>query len=79
MSNMKHVFTQKWFEAVLIRMIKTFAEGCIVVIGTNAMYIGDVNWISVISGGLMGAVVSFLFALKGLPEVGDEIEDIEEE
>ena len=48
-------------------------------IGTNAMYIGDVNWLSVLSGGAMAAVVSFLFALKGLPEVGDEIEDIEKE
>lgn len=75
---MNHVFTRRWFEAVSIRMIKTFAEGCIVVIGTNNMYIGDVNWLSVLSGGLMASVVSFLFALKGLPEVGDGIEDIEE-
>ena len=76
---MKQIFTKRWFEAVAIRMIKTFAEGCIVVIGTNAMYIGDVNWMAVISGGLMGAVVSFLLALKGLPEVGDALEDSEEE
>lgn len=72
---MNHVFTKRWFEAVAIRMIKTFAEGCVVVIGTNAMYIGDVNWLSVLSGGAMAAVVSFLFALKGLPEVGEEDED----
>lgn len=76
---MKQVFTKRWFEAVAIRMLKTFAEGCIVVIGTNAMYIGDVNWLSVLSGGAMAAVVSFLFALKGLPEVGDVLEDSEEE
>lgn len=76
---MKQVFTKRWFEAVAIRMLKTFAEGCIVVIGTNAMYIGDVNWLSVLSGGAMAAVVSFLFALKGLPEVGEEYEDITEE
>lgn len=76
---MNHVFTRRWFEAVAIRMIKTFAEGCLVVIGTNTMFIGDVNWIAVLSGGAMGAIISFLFALKGLPEVGDAIEDIEEE
>ena len=76
---MKQIFTKRWFEAVAIRMIKTFAEGCIIVIGTNAMYIGDVNWMAVLSGGLMGAVVSFLLALKGLPEVGDALEDSEEE
>lgn len=76
---MSHVFTKRWFEAVLIRMIRTFAEGCLIVIGTNTMYVGDVNWLAVLSGGAMGAILSFLLALKGLPEVGEKVEDIPKE
>lgn len=76
---MSHVFTKRWFEAVLIRMIRTFAEGCLIVIGTNTMYVGDVNWLAVLSGGVMGSILSFLLALKGLPEVGEEVEDIPKE
>lgn len=72
---MTHVFTKRWLEAVAIRMIRTFAEGCLIVIGTNTMYVGDVNWMAVLSGGVMGAIISFLLALKGLPEVGEEVED----
>ena len=43
------------------------------------MYVGDVNWLAVLSGGVMGAILSFLLALKGLPEVGEEVEDIPKE
>ena len=74
---MKQIFTQKWFEALAIRLIRTFAEGCIAVIGTNAVFLNEVNWIAVVSGGAMSAVLCLLFALKGLPEVGDAIEDSE--
>ena len=64
-----NVFTKKWWIAAGIRAIKTFAEGALAVIGTQAMFIHDVNWVMVLSAGAMASVVSFLFALKGLPEV----------
>ena len=64
-----NVFTKEWWEKVGIRMIKTFSEGALAVIGTEAIFINDVNWLAVISGGAMAAIVSFLLALKGLPEV----------
>ncbi len=64
-----NVFTKEWWIAAGIRAIKTFAEGALSVIGTQAMFIHDVNWVMVLSAGAMAAVVSFLFALKGLPEV----------
>lgn len=73
---MKDIFTKDWLNALVIRLIKTFAEGCIAVIGTSATFIGDVNWMAVLSGGCMAAVFCFLFSLAGLPEVGgDAIED----
>lgn len=64
-----NVFTKEWWIAAGIRAIKTFAEGALAVIGTQAMFIHDVNWVMVLSAGAMAAVISFLLALKGLPEV----------
>jgi len=66
---MNGVFTKDWWIAVAIRMIKTFAEGCLAVMGSQAAFIHEVNWLMVLSGGALAAVVSFLLALKGLPEV----------
>lgn len=68
---MNGVFTKDWWIAVGIRMIKTFAEGALAVIGTQAAFIHEVNWLMVLSGGAMAMVISFLLALKGLPEVGE--------
>lgn len=76
---MKQVFTKKWFDALAIRLIRTFAEGCIAVLGPSAMYMGDVNWVAVLSGGLFASITCLLFSLAGLPEVGDAIEDSEKE
>lgn len=68
---MNGIFTKSWWIAVAIRMIKTFAEGALAAIGTQAIFIQDVNWLAVLSGGAMAAVISFLLALKGLPEAGE--------
>lgn len=73
---MSKVFTKEWFSATLIRMIRTFAEAAIAYIGTGAVLIHDVNWIGVLSAGAMGAAMSFLLALSGLPEVPQEVEYI---
>ena len=71
---MKKIFTAEWFRATLIRMIRTFAESALAYIGTGAVLIGDVNWLAVLSAGAMGAAISFLMALAGLPEVPTEPE-----
>lgn len=73
---MSKVFTKEWFSATLVRMIRTFAEAAIAYIGTGAVLIHDVNWIGVLSAGAMGAAMSFLLALSGLPEVSQEVEYI---
>lgn len=75
---MNGVFTKDWWIAVAIRMIKTFAEGALAVIGADAIFINEVNWLAVLSGGAMAAVISFLLALKGLPEVQSTNEDGDE-
>ena len=66
------IFTAEWWKAAGIRAIKTLAEGAIAVIGTQAMFIQDVNWLAVLSGGAMAAIVSFLISLRGLPELKEE-------
>ena len=68
------IFTKEWLRATLIRMIKTFAESALAFIGTGAVLIGDVNWLGVLSAGAMGAAISFLLALAGLPEVDNQKE-----
>ena len=59
----------KWVKAAMIRAVRTFAEAALAYIGTGALVIGDVNWLGVLSAGLMGAVTAILIALAGLPEV----------
>ena len=60
---------REWFEASLIRAIRTFAESMLAYIGTGAVVLGDVNWIASVSAGAMGFVLAMLLALTGLPEV----------
>lgn len=62
----------KWFKAAGIRAIRTFAESAVAYIGTGVVGITDVNWVGALSAGAMGAVMSFLLALAGLPEVDSE-------
>lgn len=64
-----NVFTKKWWIATGIRALKTFAEGALAVIGTQAVFVNDVDWLAVLSGGALAAAICFLLSLKGLPEV----------
>jgi len=59
---------RKWIKAAGIRAVRTFAQAMLAYIGTGAIVIGDVNWLAALSAGLMGAVLSVLMALAGLPE-----------
>ena len=61
---------KKWASAALIRAVRTFAEAMIAYIGTDAVVLGDVNWLAALSAGGMGFVLALLLALTGLPEVG---------
>lgn len=63
---------KKLLKAALIRAIRTFAQGALAIIGTNALLLSDVNWLMVFSGGALAAVISLLMSLAGLPEVKNE-------
>lgn len=62
---------KKWLKAAGIRALKTAAEGALIVIGTDAMFVSQVDWIAVLSGAVMGAVLSIIISIKGIPEVED--------
>lgn len=68
---MKKIFTKKWFEAALIRCLKTIAQTAVATIGTSAV-IGDVNWVMVGSASLLAGILSLLTSVAGLPEAKEE-------
>lgn len=63
----------KWLEAAGIRALKTGAESAIGVIGGTAVF-SQVDWKVVCGTVVLSWIMSFLFSIKGLPEL-----DVEEE
>ena len=59
----------KWWAAAATRALKTIAQTMIALIGTNAMYITEVNWASIFSASALAGILSLLTSLAGLPEV----------
>jgi hypothetical protein len=60
--------TKSWFKCAGIRAVKTVAQTAIATIGTSA-FLGDVNWISVVSASILSGILSILTSVTGLPEV----------
>lgn len=70
---MKWLKDKKWWEMALGRAIRTLAQSMLSVITTSATFLHDVNWLMVISAGLMGFIVSILTSISiGMPEYGGE-------
>lgn len=66
------VFTKKWFEAALIRSLKTFAQTMAATISADAVGFTEVGWLKAASVAGVAAVLSLLTSLAGLPEVKQE-------
>ena len=62
--------SKAWWKAALIRCLRTVAQAALGAIGTAA-FLGEVNWLAVVSMSVMAGVLSLLMSLAGLPEVKD--------
>jgi uncharacterized protein (DUF58 family) len=57
-------------QASAIRAVKTFAQTAVSLVGTNTMGITQIDWVGVLSGAALAAVLSVLTSIAtGLPEV----------
>lgn len=58
-----------WVKAALVRAVRTMAQTAVALIGTQAVGILEVDWISVLSASLLAGILSVLTSIAGLPEV----------
>lgn len=61
----------EWFRAAFVRAVKTAAQTALAVIPTSAVSIGEVDPVMVAGAAALGAVLSLLTSLAGIPEAGD--------
>jgi len=70
---MKWITDKEWWKKAGARAIRTVAQSMLAVIGTSATFLNDVNWLMVISAGVLGGIVSILTSIAvGVPEYGGE-------
>lgn len=68
---MKKIFTKEWFEAALIRAIKTFFQAMLSMI-TVGVALNEIDWIAALSVSAVAALYSIFTSFAGIPEVGSE-------
>lgn len=61
--------TKLWWKAAANRAVRTMAQTAVALLGTGAIGVMDVDWISVISASALAGIVSILTSIAGLPEV----------
>jgi len=69
-----NTYFERWFEAALVRAIKTMAQTAVAMIGTTAL-MSAVDWKTVISTAVLSGILSMLTSLAGLPEVKQDGND----
>lgn len=69
-----NAYFERWFDAALIRAIKTMAQTAVAMIGTTAL-MSAVDWKTVISTAVLSGILSMLTSLAGLPEVKQDGKD----
>ena len=62
--------SKTWWDAALIRAVKTVCQTAVGTIGASTM-VEAVDWKVVLSASLLAGLVSLLTSLGGLPEVSD--------
>lgn len=70
---MNQLKSSEWWEASLIRALKTVCQTLVAMIGTSTM-IESVDWRVVFSSAILAGILSILTSLGGLPEVDNQKE-----
>lgn len=60
--------SKEWIKAAGVRALKTICQTAVATIGTSA-YLGEVNWVAVLSASVLAGILSILTSVAGLPEV----------
>lgn len=68
---MQNLKSKVWWEAALIRALKTVCQTAAALIGTSAL-INEIDWLTVGSASLVAGILSILTSLAGLPEVKED-------
>lgn len=68
---MNQLKSSEWWEASLIRALKTVCQTLVAMIGTSTM-IQQVDWKVVLSSAVLAGILSILTSLGGLPEVDNQ-------
>lgn len=68
---MNQLKSSEWWEASLIRALKTVCQTLVAMIGTSTM-IESVDWRVVFSSAILAGILSILTSLGGLPEVDNQ-------
>lgn len=64
-----------FFKAALVRAVKTAAQTAVALLGSGAIGLLDVDWLSVASASALAGIVSILTSIStGLPEVDHSLE-----
>ena len=69
-----NAYFERWFEAALVRAIKTMAQTAVAMIGTTAL-MSAVDWKTVVSTAVLSGILSMFTSLAGLPEVKQDGEN----
>ena len=62
---------KKWFNAALIRAVKTMAQTAVSMITIGQAFF-DISWLGIFSVSSVAGIVSILTSVAGLPEVKEE-------
>ena len=63
---------KKWWKYAGIRASRTFCQGMITLIGSDAINVVDIDWIKILGMSVTMALLSLLRSISGLPELEKE-------
>lgn len=75
MSVKKTITTIGWLQAAIVRALKTAGETAAAMITTDVV-VWELNWVKIMGVTATATLLSFVWSLRGLPEVSDTDSDV---